>query len=111
MTMTRPEWVTLAMDLLSDCNPEHVTYPYDHVVLIIRFKEDDGIKEEWLGVLDTEFDVMHLTLRSGSYVIQEVGEYSPEDVALWFDNKVAKLFDQELHFICDSTGYTNLLGH
>lgn len=104
--MTNPPlWVTYVMERMPDLYPEYMDTPYDHVVLIKHLApEDHADFEQWIATLDTYHDVMHLALRSGSYVMEPVGDKSPEAVAEWFDNAFSRLYDREYEALRDELG-------
>ena len=97
------EWTDWIKTFMPDFHPEIVSEPYPHVVLIENLSlagtYDETPLEEWLATCDTYGDVMHLALRSGSYVIEEVGDRRPSQVALWFDEKFSSLYNEELSLL------------
>ena len=104
--MTEPTWIECLKGYMPDFQHEVVTEPYPHVVLItlVWDKNTQAFREEWIATCDTVYDVMHLALRSGSYVMEPVGDKVPGAVANWFDEAITRLYERETQALKDELG-------
>lgn len=102
-----PEWALQTMASNDDLHFEYVLSPHPHLVVItdMLYRDEDGefVNEEWVAVLDTVFDVAHISLRSESYVMQDVKDWSAEDIVAWFSSKIRPLLDEEIKLLMEES--------